>query len=87
LLRGLRNLEQVRLRSERAVAADAVERTVARRHDQPRTRVVRRAVARPALGGDHERLLRSLLGKVEITEEADQGGDYPPPLLPEDLLD
>src|SRR4029453_8329790 len=26
------------------------------------------------LGGDHERLMRSLLGKVEITEEADQGG-------------
>ena len=31
------------------------------------------AVARPALGGDRERLLRGFLGEVEVAEEADQG--------------
>ena len=47
----------------------------------------RRAVARPALGGDRERLLRGLLGEVEVAEEADQGGQHAAPLVAEDLLD
>jgi hypothetical protein len=44
-------------------------------------------VARPALGGDRERLLRGLLGEVEVAEEADQGGEDAAPLLAEDLLE
>ena len=50
-------------------------------------RVVGRALARPALGGDRERLLRGLLGEIEVAEEADQGGEDATPLLAEDLLD
>ena len=46
-----------------------------------------RPVARPAFGGDRERLLGGLLGEVEVAEEADQGGEHAPPLLAEDLLD
>ena len=45
------------------------------------------AVARPALGGDRERLLRGLLGEVEVAEEADQGSEDAAPLLAEDLLE
>jgi hypothetical protein len=36
-----------------------------------RARIGRGAFARPALGGDRERLLRGFLGEVEIAEEAD----------------
>ena len=50
-------------------------------------RVVGDAVARPALGGDRERLLRGFLGEVEVAEEADQGGEDAAPLLAEDLLE
>ena len=50
-------------------------------------RVVRRAVARPALRGDRERLLRGLLGEVEVAEEADERGQDAAPLLAEGLLE
>ena len=40
-------------------------------------------VARPALGGDRERLLRGLLGEVEVAEEADQRGEHAAPLVAE----
>jgi hypothetical protein len=50
-------------------------------------RVDRLPLARPALGGDRERFLRGLLGKVEVAEEADQAGDNPAPLLAENLLE
>ena len=46
-----------------------------------------RPVARPALGGDRERLLGGLLGEVEVAEEADQGGEDAAPLVAEDLLE
>jgi hypothetical protein len=45
------------------------------------------AVARPALGGDRERLLRGLLGEVEVAEEADERGEDAPPLVAERLLE
>ena len=76
-----------RLRGQRAVAADAVDRPVARRRDQPGARVAGHAVARPALGGDRERLLRGFLGEVEVAEEADQGGEDASPLVAEGLLE
>ena len=44
-------------------------------------------VARPALGGDRERLLGGLLGELEVAEEADQGGEDATPLVAEDLLE
>ena len=46
-----------------------------------------RPLAGPPLGGDGERLLRGLLGEVDVAEEADQGGEDPPPVALEDLLD
>jgi hypothetical protein len=77
--------QQRRLGFERAVAPDVIDGAVARRRDEPRARTGRNAVARPALGGDRERLLRDLLGEVEVAKEADQGGHDAAPFLAEDL--
>ena len=87
VLHGLRHLQQAGLRRERAIAADAVDRAVARGGHQPGARVRRRSVSRPALGGDRERLLGGFLGEVEVAEEADQAGEDAAPLLTEDLLE
>ena len=73
--------------AQRLLAADAVDRAVARGGHEPRARVRGRALARPALRGDRERLLRGLLGEVEVAEEADQRGDDAPPLIAEGLLE
>jgi hypothetical protein len=78
--------QEPRLRSERPVAADPVDRPVAGRCHEPGARVVGQAVARPPFGRDRERLLRGFLGEVEVAEEADQRGEDAAPLLPEDLL-
>ena len=45
------------------------------------------ALARPALGGGRERLLRGFLGEVDVAQEADQVGENPSPLVAEDLLE
>ena len=87
VLNGLPRLEQAGLVGERAVAADAIDRAIARGRDQPRARIVGGAVAWPALGGDRERLLRGFLGEVEVAEEADQGGEDTAPLFAEDPLE
>jgi hypothetical protein len=83
----LRDLEQARLRSERAIAPDPVDRSVARRRDEPAERVRGCPLARPALGRDRKRLLRGFLGEVEVAEEADQARDDAAPFAAEDLLD
>jgi hypothetical protein len=75
------------LRRERAIAADAVDRTVARSGHEPGARVRRRPLAGPALGGDRERFLGGFLGEVEVAEEADQTGEDAAPLVAEDLLE
>ena len=49
--------------------------------------LVGHAVARPALGGDRERLLRGFLGEVEVAEEADQRGEDAAPLVAEGLVE
>jgi hypothetical protein len=77
----------VGLRRERTIAADAVDRAVARRGDQPGARVGGRSFARPALGGDRERFLGGFLGEVEVAEEADQAGEDAAPLVAEDLVE
>jgi hypothetical protein len=87
VLAGLRHVEQARLRGERAIAPDPVDRTVARRGHEPAAWVGGRPVARPALGGGGERLLGGLLGELEVAEEADQGREDAAPLVPEDLLE
>jgi hypothetical protein len=81
------DVEQARLRGERAVAANAIDRAVARGRHQPRARVGRHAALRPALGGDREGLLRGFLGEVEVAEEADQGREDTAPLVVEDPLE
>jgi hypothetical protein len=60
---------------------------VARRRHQPRPGIVGNALARPALGGDRERLLGGILGEIEVTEEADQGSEDAAPLIAEDPFD
>src|SRR5215211_4331288 len=84
LLHGLRHLEQARLLSEDAVAADAVDRAVSCGRHEPGSRMRGRPLARPARGGDRERLLRGFLGEVEVAEEADQAGEDTPPFLAKD---
>jgi hypothetical protein len=66
---------------------DTVDGPVAGRCHEPRAGVVRRSVARPALGGDREGLLRGFLGELEVAEEADQGSEDAAPLLAEDVLE
>src|SRR5919197_284150 len=87
LLQALPHVELTDLRREGAIAADAVDRAVARRDHEPRAWVVRGSVAGPALGGDRERLLGGFLGEVEVAEKADQAGEHPAPLIAEDPLD
>ena len=80
----LGHLEQAGLGREGAVAPDAVDRPVAGRGHEPGVGVGRHAVARPAGGGDGERLLGGFLGELEVAEEADQGRHDAAPLLTED---
>jgi hypothetical protein len=82
----LGEFEQAGLRREGAVASDPVDGPIARRRRQPGARIGRLARARPSLGRDRERLLRGLLGEVEVAEEADQVGQDAAPLLAEDPL-
>jgi hypothetical protein len=44
----------------------------------------RHAVARPALEGGRERLLKRVLGEVEVAEDADQGCEDSPALFAEE---
>jgi hypothetical protein len=72
VLHRFRHVEQASLRGERVIAADAVDRAVARGGHEPGARVGGRPVAGPALGGDREGFLGGFLGEVEVAEEADQ---------------
>src|SRR6266550_2138401 len=87
VLRCLRHLEQAGLRGQRAVAADAVDGSVARRRHQPGARVRGKPVSGPALRGDRECLLRGFLGEVEVAEEADERSENTSPLVAEDLVE
>ena len=80
-------LELTQLVEIAAFAAKAVDRPVARGADDPGTRVVGKAVARPALERDRERVLDGLLGEVDVAEYPDQGRNRPPGLVPEQAVD
>jgi len=82
-----REVQEPCLLLEFLLAPDPVDRSVPGRGDEPGARVVRRAVPRPALGGDRERLLSGLLGEIEAAEEADQVGEDAAPLFSEDPLE
>jgi hypothetical protein len=86
VLHGLGHLEQARLRSQRPIAADAVDGPVAGGRHQPARRHGA-PLARPPLRGDREGLLRGFLGEVEVAEEADERSKDAAPLLTERLLE
>src|SRR4051812_26462557 len=79
--------QQLRLARERLFAADAVDRAVARRGEDPGTGIRRCPVTGPARDRGRERLLQRVLGDVEIAEDARQDRERPSPLLAEDRLD
>src|ERR1019366_417564 len=54
---------------------------------EPAARARRDPVARPALKGPGERILRTLLSQVPVAGDANQVRDYPPPLRTERLRD
>jgi hypothetical protein len=75
------------LRGQRAIAANAIDRSVSRRRHQPGARVGGGSVARPTFRGDREGLLCGFLGEVEVAEEADQCSEDAAPLVAEGLLE
>src|SRR5437762_7306136 len=83
----LRHLELAFLLLKPALPTDAIDGPVSSGRDQPSDRVVRCPVSRPALGGRGKSFLCGLLGELEVAEEADQGRQYPAPVLPEDGLE
>src|SRR5438309_1678456 len=85
--RPVRRQKQRGFGGEGLVASHAVDGPAAGRRDQPGAWVGRVPIAGPAVGGDGERLLRGLLGEVEVAEEADEGGDHAPPLVAEGLFE
>ena len=54
-----------------------IDGTKARGGNQPCARIRRNAVTRPSIQTHAERIVQRLLGEIEITEEADQRGQYP----------
>src|SRR4051794_25647933 len=74
--------EQLRLPRERLLAADPVDRAVARRRDDPRAGVRRCPVPRPAFGRDDERILNRVLGEVEVAEDTAENRDAACTLIP-----
>ena len=79
--------EQLGLAFERPLAPDPVDRPVARRRDDPGAGIARHAVHRPALERRGEGVLHSVLGEVEVAEDADEDRDRTSPLLAEDGRD
>ena len=83
----LQSRQQLRLAGERALAPDAVDRTVAGGGDDPGGGIPRGALAGPAFECGRERVLHRVLGELEVAEDANQDRDGPAPLLAEDRLD
>src|SRR6267143_321048 len=69
-------LRHVYLIADLATAlAHPVDRLESARRNQPRARVRRCPFDRPALERRRERILKRLLGEIEVAEQADQGGE------------
>jgi hypothetical protein len=83
----LEALEHLLLHTQGLLAAEAIDRLVARHPGYPGAGVVRDAVARPALERDDEGFLDRLLGGVEVTQDADQARDRPSRLVAEQAVD
>jgi hypothetical protein len=87
VLSRFRHVQELGLLGQGPIPANPVDGAVAGGGHQPGPRVVRSAVARPALGGYRERLLSGLLGEVEVAEKADQVGEDAAPLVAEDPVE
>ena len=74
-------------RPPRPLAAQAVDRPVARGREDPGQRRVRRPVARPAGERDRVGVLQRVLGAVDVAEGARQDRQRPPVLLADDAGD
>lgn len=82
LLGGVRvDDEQRQLRGVRRLRPQPVEDLAAGGGQQPRGRVVRDAVGRPAPGRGLERVGQPVLGEVEPSEPGDEQGQEPAPLV------
>ena len=68
--RGVEARENFELLAADALAAQPVDRAVARRREDPRRRLRRKAVARPALERGDERVLDRIFGQREVAEGA-----------------
>jgi len=79
--------EELGLARQRPFAADAIDRTVPRGRDDPRSRVARGAVLRPPFERARERFLDSILGELKVPENTDEDRDRTSPLLAEDRVD
>jgi hypothetical protein len=80
--------EQLTLAGERLLAADAVDRPVSRRRDDPGARVGRQPVIVPAVERGREGVLHRILGELELAaENAGEDRDGAPPLVAEDRFE
>jgi len=69
------------------VAPQPVDCLVAGDPRDPCAGIVGDPIGRPALESDDERLLDGVSGKVEVAQDADQTGDRPSRLMPEQAVD
>ena len=69
------------------VAPQPVNRLVAGDPRDPCAGIVGDTIGRPALESDDESLLDRFSGKVEVAQDADQTGDRPSRLVPEQAVD
>jgi hypothetical protein len=79
--------ELILLLGQPALPPEPVDRLVAGGGGDPGPRVVRDPALGPHLHRDDEGLLDRLLSQVEVAEDADQGGDRPARLVPEEAID
>ena len=54
---------------------------------QPAPWRLRNTLQGPRLERDQHRVLERILSRIEITADGDEGGDNPPPFLPNDPVD
>jgi len=59
----------------RALTAQAIDRAIARRGDDPASRARRYAIGRPALQRNRERILDCFFGDINVAEGANQDRD------------
>ena len=85
--RALEPRQQLGLPLQGPLAAEPVDRPVARGGHEPGSGICRDAVPRPALERDRNRLLKGVLGEVEVAEDADQGREDASVLLAKELLE